>query len=325
MSGYLFLVFIVVVFIATVLLVQGLYSMWNTYRGPEARKIEERLRSVAASSNLSAKSQLVKERLMQELPALDRMLMRLPRATTFDRTLVHAGLGWSVSRFLILSALFVLGAIGLCFIANVQLLAAVPICVASGSLPLLFVLRRRNQRVRVLEEQLPEALDFLSRAMRAGHSFSSGMSVVGDEGPSKIRGEFKTTFDEINYGIPVDEALINLVDRVPTTDMRFFAAAVLLQRETGGNLAEILGNLSRLIRERLKLYGKVRVLAAEGKLSAWILTLLPFCTTGLILLVNPEFMSTLWTDAIGPKLIATNAAMMIVGIFWMWRIVKIRV
>jgi tight adherence protein B len=151
------------------------------------------------------------------------------------------------------------------------------------------------------------------------------MSVVGDEGPSKIRGEFKTTFDEINYGIPVDEALINLVDRVPTTDMKFFAAAVLLQRETGGNLAEILGNLSRLIRERLKLYGKIRVLSAEGKLSAWILTLLPFVVTGLVLLINPEFMSILWTDAIGPKLIAANTSMMLIGIFWMWRIVKIRV
>jgi tight adherence protein B len=179
--------------------------------------------------------------------------------------------------------------------------------------------------MRKVEEVLPDTLDFIARALRAGHAFSAALAMVGQEGQEPLRSEFRTTFDEINFGVATQEALNNLSQRVPSSDLRFFVVAVLIQRETGGNLAEILGNISKLVRDRLKLYGRIRVLSAEGKLSAWILTLLPFATAALINIVNPSFMSVLWKDPVGLKIVAGTCMMMVVGIFWMWRIIKIRV
>jgi tight adherence protein B len=148
---------------------------------------------------------------------------------------------------------------------------------------------------------------------------------VGSEMPEPIAAEFRIVFDEINYGISAQEALVNLTARVPSTDLSYFVIAVLIQRETGGNLAELLGNISALVRARLKLLGTVRVLSAEGRLSAWILTLLPFALGFVLQLVNPKFLSVLWTDPMGVKMVGVALFMMAVGIFAMWRIIKIRV
>jgi tight adherence protein B len=149
--------------------------------------------------------------------------------------------------------------------------------------------------------------------------------MVGTEGPEPIAQEFRTAFDEVNYGVPMQDALMNLALRVPVTDLRFFVIAATIQRETGGNLAELLDKLGALIRARFKLLGTIRVLSAEGKLSAWILSLLPFALVAVINLVNPQFMSVLWRDPAGIKLVIAGLAFMVVGIFWMWRIIKIRV
>jgi tight adherence protein B len=148
---------------------------------------------------------------------------------------------------------------------------------------------------------------------------------VGDEMSEPISSEFRIAFDEVNYGISVHEALTNLIERVNSTDMSYFVISVLLQRETGGNLAELLGNLSNLIRERLKLLGAVRVLSAEGRLSAQILTALPFVVAMVINLVNPEFMKVLWTDPTGLKFVGGALLLMLAGYYWMRRIIKIRV
>jgi len=165
----------------------------------------------------------------------------------------------------------------------------------------------------------------MARAMKAGHAFPSALQMVGSEMPDPIAFEFKIVFDEINYGISTQEALVNLTSRVPSTDLSYFVIAVLIQRETGGNLAELLGNISALIRARLKLLGTVRVLSAEGRLSAWILTLLPFGLGFVLQLMNPKFLSVLWTDPVGIKMVGVAASLMVVGIFAMWRIIKIRV
>jgi len=172
---------------------------------------------------------------------------------------------------------------------------------------------------------LPDALDMMSRAMRAGHAFPGALQMVGDESPQPIAGEFKLTFDEINYGISLQDALLNLATRVPSTDLRYFVIAVLIQRETGGNLSEVLNNISKLIRERLKLLATIRVLSAEGRMSAWILTILPFALGTVVSILNPKMMSILWTDEMGRKLMAGAVILMILGIIWMWRMIKIRV
>lgn len=149
--------------------------------------------------------------------------------------------------------------------------------------------------------------------------------MAGEELSEPIAGEFRLVHDEINYGTSLQQALNNLGERIPITDLRYFIVAVLIQRESGGNLTEMLSNLSRLIRERLKLHAKIRVLSSEGRMSAWILGLMPFALAALLNVVNPEFMSTLWTDPIGIVILQWLAGLMVIGLFMLRRIVRIRV
>ncbi|HHX4174562.1 TPA: type II secretion system F family protein, partial [Burkholderia contaminans] len=165
----------------------------------------------------------------------------------------------------------------------------------------------------------------ISRALRSGHSFTSTLGMVGDEFPDPMGGEFRITFDEVNYGVSLHDALMNLATRVPVQDLRYFVIAVLIQRETGGNLAELLDCISALIRERFKLFDKVRVLSAEGRLSAWILGLLPFGTAAVMALLNREFLSVLWEDPAGIRMVGGMLVSMLFGLFWIRRIVRIRV
>ena len=322
---YLFYLFVLCAFLAVVLLFEGGFMLWNSYKGPEAKKIDQRLRALSAGEHGDASLLLLKERNLSEMPAMERLLLFVPRVHQLDRLLIQSGSSWTVARFFGISAL--IGFAGFAAAALLHLPGWLPLALGAlgALLPLFYILRRRNQRLHKLDEQLPEALDLISRAMRAGHAFPSALQMVAEESQDPTGSEFRITFEEINYGIAVKDALLNLATRVPSSDLRYFVIAVLIQRETGGNLAELLGNISALIRARFKLLGTIRVLSAEGRLSAWILTLLPICTALFINLVNPGFMEILWTDATGWKMLQTTLALMAFGIFWMWRIVKIHV
>ena len=196
---------------------------------------------------------------------------------------------------------------------------------AAALLPIFHVQWKRYRRFAQLEKQLPDALDLIGRALRAGHAFPAGLKMAGEEMAQPIANEFRLTHDEVNYGVSLHQALTNLSERVPLTDLRYFVIAVLIQRETGGNLTEVLGNLSRLIRQRLQLHAKIRVLTAEGRISAWVLGMLPFALAGLMALANPEFIEVLWKDPAGIKLTRVTLAVMALGAFWLWRITKVRV
>lgn len=165
----------------------------------------------------------------------------------------------------------------------------------------------------------------LARALRSGHAFTSAMQMVGTEFADPMGTEFRLAFGEINYGVPIGEALTNLVKRVPIRDLRYFVIAVLIQRETGGNLAELLDNITALIRERFKLYDRVRVLSAEGRLSVWVMASLPIATGAMIYLMNPAFISVLWTDKMGLWILGAALVLLVIGVFWTSRVVKIRV
>jgi tight adherence protein B len=195
----------------------------------------------------------------------------------------------------------------------------------SLGLPLLWVFNQKSKRLAKVDQQLPDALDLIGRALRAGHAFPTAMKMVGDEMSAPIADEFRITFDEVNFGISMADALMNLATRVPSTDLRYFVIAVLIQRETGGNLAELLDNISKIVRERMKLLGQIRVLSAEGKMSAWVLGLLPFGAALMIQLTNPGFLKVLYTDPAGRKMVATAMVMMVMGVFVMRKIIRIRV
>lgn len=321
---YLFYLFVVLGFFAVVLLLEGLYLAWNAYRGPEVKRIERRLQAMSAGAG-NQSSLLVKQRLLAKSPSMERFLLQIPRIHQLDRIILQAGSSLSVAGFLGLTILSAVAGVVVALLLALPLFAIITLAVAASAAPFIYMQGAKSTRMVVIEQQLPDALDLMGRAMKAGHAFPSALQMVGSEMPDPIASEFRIVFDEINYGIAVQEALSNLVTRVPSTDLSYFVIAVLIQRETGGNLAELLGNISALIRARLKLLGTVRVLSAEGRLSAWILTLLPFGLGFVLQLINPKFLSLLWTDPMGIKMVGFAACMMIFGIFAMWRIIKIRV
>lgn len=314
----------VMIFVAVILMLESLYLVWRARRGPEARKLQARLHDLAHRD--VGEARVLKEGAMGESGPLERVALSLPQAEMLTRLLQQAGLGWSGGKWLLLSAgsgiatLVVLSAL-----LHQGMLLNLAAAAAAALWPSLHVLRQRDKRLRKLEQQLPEALDLMARGLRAGHAFSSTLKMAGEELPDPIGQEFRTVHDEINYGIAIQQALTNLAERVPSTDVRYFVVAVLIQRESGGNLTEILGNLSHLIRARLKLLGRVRVLSAEGRLSALILVLMPFALGGLLTVANPTFMSRLWTDPIGISMLKVMLGLMALGVILLRKIVRIRV
>lgn len=321
---YIYYLFVVLGFIAIFLLLEGLYSAWNAYKGPDVLRIEKRLRALSAGSG-TASTKLIKERLLSNSESMHSLLLSIPRIHALDRMLLQSGTLINVATFLwysFLSAVMVgLAAV----LLKLPVAVAVFLAAVAALLPWRYILHLSNKRKTTIEQQLPDTLDLMSRAMLAGHAFPSALKMVGDEMPEPIAGEFRIVFDEINYGISVPDALNHLVVRVPSTDMSYLVISVLLQRETGGNLAALLDSLSKLIRERMKLLGTIKVLSAEGRLSAQILTALPFLLAFAIHLINPEFLQVLWTDSAGIKLVSIALLMILGGIYWMRRIIKIRI
>jgi tight adherence protein B len=323
---YLYYAFVILSFVAAVLFIEGAYLTWNSYKGPESKRIVRRLRSMSAGSDDNAQaSSILKQRLLSEVPAMERLLLQIPRIHQIDRLLQQSGLNWSVAFLMGTSALTGMGVFMVAAMFNQLPTICLILGVASSTLPSIYAVRARHTRLLKMEQQLPEALDLIGRALRAGHALQNGLKMVGEEMAEPISGEFRITSDEVNFGVAIQDALINLTTRVPSTDLRYFVIAVLIQRETGGNLTELLDNISAIIRGRLKLLGAVRVLSAEGRMSAWILSILPFALAGVINLLNPDFLAPLWGDPMGLKMMGGAGVMMTLGIFWMWRIIKIRV
>jgi tight adherence protein B len=323
--GNSFLILAVLVFVALLLLFEALYVMWRSYRGPEATKLQSRLQALSSTRDHSQQTQLLKQRMLSEMPALDRYMQSIPRLRALDRVIVQSGLNWTVAKLLMgCLALFIAGFIGMAGGLRQSMLVGAVAGLVLSATPLLYLQFQKSRRMSKIELQLPDALDLIGRALRAGHAFSAALKMVGEEMAEPLAGEFRIVHDEINFGISMQQALTHLSERVSITDLRYFVVAVLIQRESGGNLTEILGNLSRLIRERLKLLAKVRVLSSEGRMSAWILGLMPFFLAGIIFIFNPTFISPLWTDPIGIAIVKYMLGLMLIGAVIMRKIIKVR-
>jgi len=326
LAGNDFLILAVLVFITILLLLESAFLMWRAYRGPEARKFQQRLQVLSAARDTSVQTHLVKERMLSELPMLERWMQTVPRMHSLDRMIVQSGLAWTVSKLLLASAvLVVLGWFLVDVVAHQRFLTGMAAGLVAGALPIGYVNYKRTKRLAKIEQQLPDALDLISRALRAGHAFSSCLKMSGEEMMEPIAGELRAVHEEVNFGVSLEQALTHLSERVPITDLRYFVVAVLIQRDSGGNLTEILDNLSHLIRERAKLMAKVRVLSSEGRMSAWILALMPFFIAGVLTLANPKFIKPLWTDPIGIAILQYLSVMMVCGIFVLRKIIRIRV
>ncbi len=318
--------FIIVGFLAVVLLLEGLYVYWNDTKSPEVRRVGERLRAISAGGHADGKDlKLLKQRMLSESPGVQRLLLRMPRVAQLDRLMQQAGDTNTVTHFLSISAMMGIGGLLVGLLLRWPWYMNLGMALVFTVLPFFWLVKRRNKRLHQIEAQLPDAMDLISRALRAGHAFPSALAMVGTEAANPIASEFRITSDEISFGVSIDNALNNLAARIPSPDIGYFVMAVIIQRETGGNLGELLAKLSELVRDRFKLFAKVRALAAEGKLSAYILTALPFCVAAVIKAANPEYLSVLFTDPAGMNVVIAALVMMVLGVFIMWRIVNIKV
>ena len=318
--------FAVLLFCAVILLIEGLYLWWNSAHGGGAQRIARRLKVMAvAGREKGERISILKQRRFSGNEIADRFLHRQKIAHRIDQLLLQAGMKSTVAHFLGCSvAAFGVGFL-LTFYISMPFVLRLVMALACTLIPRAVVRRARRRRLVRIEVQLPEAADFIARALRAGHSFTNVLQIVGNELPEPLSTEFRMVREEINYGVPLNEALHNMAARIPLTDLRYLVIAVIIQRESGGNLAEILGNISQLIRARLRLLAQVRVLSAEGRMSAWILGALPFCVMGIMVVINPTYVAVLWTDPIGVRLLWYAAGMIVLGYFWLRKVIRIRV
>lgn len=318
-------IILLLVFVSVILLVEGAWLLWRARRGAAALRLQRRLDLVANKAGATAPRPLLKTRQLSDLSSVARALTGVTLAARLERLIGQAGLHWTVARLVLSSA--TAGAVGFGLGMQGAQPAAFDVLLAAllATLPWAYVMWRRGRRMRLLEQQLPEALDLITRAVRAGHALPLGIQLLAEEMPDPIASEFRLVHEQVSFGVALQQALTGLCERVPLTDYRYFAVSVLIQRQSGGNLTEVLGNLSKLIRERLKLLTRIRVLSAEGRMSAWTMGLLPFALGGLIYWVNPAFMQPLWTDPIGIAILRSMLSLMLVGIIVLIRIVKIRV
>lgn len=318
-----FALFTVIAFLAVVLALEGLYNLWASTRSAEARRIAGRL--AALSGELRPAEASLERSPQGEASGLQRLLDRFEAGRGLGKWVQSSGLALTPAKLLLASA--ALASVGL--LAQVLLGWPATVCAALGLalavLPWWRVSAARNKRVARFENQFPEALDLMARALRAGHAFPNAVKMVGEELADPLGRDFRILFDEMNYGVPTNEALARLAERVPLPDVSYFVVAVVIQRESGGNLAELLDKISAIVRARLKLLGEVRTLSAEGRLSAVILTGLPFAVGIVVNIVNPAFMAVLWIDPAGLRMAGVALFLMVLGMLWMRKIIRIRV
>ncbi len=312
-------------FIATLFLIDGGYYFVNQWRVSERRTVRHRLNSIPVDGSEMETAGIERQSLFSAVPWLNRLLGRFPLFRKMNIFLEQAGTGRFLGFYILLSLLLLTGGYLAASLAFRNPLVCLAAAIVPACLPFLTVSLKRARRMEKFQRQLPEAMELMARALKAGHAFSGALKMVANEMDDPIGLEFERTLNEINLGVEVAEALKNLSRRVDCENIRFFVVSVIIQRETGGNLAEILENIAYLVRERFKLQGKIRVLSAEGKLSAIILIALPFLIALAIYFSNPDYILTLTTDPIGNIMIAAALGFLTIGIFTMRKMVKIEV
>ena len=282
----------------------------------------------AAGEAVVSVGNLLKEIDSDKPTGLKRLFASMHFSKHAEEMIQQAGLNWSSSRLLTAMVLMMIPGVGLGlmvpFLFNAPT-TAIALGLFFGSIPYLVVRSKRAKRLNTLEEQFPESLDFLARSMRAGHAFSISLEMLGEEMADPLGQEFRALFNEQNLGAPIDVALRNFTMRVPLLDVRFFTSSVLLQKQTGGNLSEILSRLAYVIRERFRLKGQVKAASAHGRLTATILTLLPVATMLCLLFVAPGYLQGMADDPDGKYLIGGAIVAQVLGNFFIKKIINIKV
>ena len=314
-----------IVFVGVTAIVLGVYlgAVWLS-ASLEGRKLARRLREVGESPD-APDAALVMHRTEGPLPQLDGLVNRTAAGSRLARLIEQSGIRTTPSAIIVISLISAAAAAVIAgfFVRHpLAMLVAAPIGL---SLPFAWLANRRSSRFKKFEEQFPEALDLLSRAIRAGHALQTALGMVGEELPAPVGPEFKKTFERQNFGLPLREAMDELADRVTILDVRFFVTAVAIQRETGGNLAEILDNLAHVVRERFKIRRQVRVHTAHGRFTGYVLLALPVALATMLSQIAPEQMQLLFRERMGQIMLVAAMVMQTIGFIWIRQVIKIEV
>ena len=316
------------IFVTILLLLEGSYYVYRTFAHKQTERMIERLQEWSAKrqpQDQMGASGIIRKDVLSDIPWLNDVLTGFRQLNSLRTLHARAKARLPLGAFLLLSGLL---AITVCLVSarlGAHVLVTMSATGVGAALPLLYLLRKKSKRMAEFHRQLPEALELVARALHSGHAFFVGMKLVGDEFADPIGLEFKQAFDEVSMGFSVPQALQNLANRVDCVDMKFFVTSVNLQRETGGNLAEIIESLAQLIRKRFELHMKVRVLSAEGRISAFILFALPFALGSVLYKLNPDYISLLFTDPIGHRMTIVGAVLLLIGAFVTKRMITIKV
>jgi tight adherence protein B len=295
---------------------------------PMARKkLRTRLEAVQQTKSQLAEldAEILRRETLSDIPGLNQLLARIPVIPKLELFLQQAAVKMQVFMFLLIMMWIGLAAVVIGVVANLPMPFLIMVTIGAAASPVVVVAVMRSRRLAKFEELFPDAMDLLARAVRAGHAFTTAFSLIGDEMPDPLGEEFRIAYRQQNLGLPLRDALGNLAIRVPLSDVRVFVSALQVQRDSGGNLGEILDNLSYVMRERFKVLRQVRTLTAEGRLSMYTLIAMPFVTATLIYLANPEYMKPLFTDPWGQKGLMGAGISILFGYLVIRKIIRIKV
>jgi tight adherence protein B len=304
------------IFLSVILFIEGGFYAYHAFFNAKNKKVKRRLQNtsrVNVGKPTAEQAELLRKRQASGFAWFDAFMAKIPRLDSIEKTLLQANSTMPLGVFLCISGITAFSGLILASTRNLGVPLMGGCMLVGGILPFFYMRWKRKKRFAEFQKQLPDALDLVARALRAGHAFSVGMKMVGDEFSDPIGPEFSRAVEEISFGIDVPEALKNLSERIECMDLSFFVTSLIVQRETGGNLAEILESISRLIRQRFELLGRVAALSAEGKLSAYILFGLPFAIAGILWQLNKGYMQLLITDPMWTTMITIAGVLMCVG------------
>jgi tight adherence protein B len=314
----------------TFLIVVAIIALVWMFVGTDAnqevvRRRMESVRKAEQRGNVSLNLKLVRDEMLSSVPALHRLLMKWTWSSRLRDFVAQAGMNTKPAKLLLMSAVIGLGSYLITKMSYPQFPVALLAAVIAAIIPFSVVAFRRRRRLRKFEEHFPEALDLLGRAVRAGHAFTTGLEMIAKESSEPVAGEFRATFEEQNFGLPLRDALLNMTERVPMVDVRFFVTALLIQKETGGNLAEILDGLARVIRDRFRIHREVKTRTAQGRLTAAILISLPPLMMLMLEVINPHYMRIMFDDPAGTMILGVAVTMQLVGSMLLWKIIHFEV
>lgn len=317
----------VLTFVVVVIVFLAIWLLTSTDSQQEQirRRMESVRKAERRGGDVSLGLQLIRDEMLSGVPFMHRVMMQFSWPSRLQNLIEQSGMTAKPGKIILLSCVLGLGTYVAALFFHAPLWACVLVGLTLGAAPFGVISFKRRRRLRRFEERFPEALDLLGRAVRAGHAFTTGMEMIAKESPEPIAFEFRKTFEEQNFGLPLRDALLNMTDRVPLVDVRFFVTALLVQKETGGNLAEILDNLARVIRDRFRIYREVRTKTAQGRLTAMILIALPPIMMAVLGVINPSYLRVLFEDPKGPTVLAIAGTLQLIGSAIIWKIIHIEV